>query len=599
MGHRYWAATLAALALGGTAVAQDPAGWLLAPSPLQPVPVLPPPRAEAPPAAPGPLVPAPTPLTSAVPGYPAYAIPAVLPGPAADWKPTAPPVKGGGPTTASVLEPVQATPASPRTVTPPLAPTAGPPTTLPPPATQDTTTPGASPASSGAAGGAPSRTSVAVGPPTAPVIFKFKPGDEHLLQMEAANGLFKFYVGGRLQIDAVWMRAESQVARPTDEGGVGRVDDGTNFRRARFDFGGTFYKNIEFLMEFDFINTFDAERADGRVLAANTPAPTDMWVTFHEVPWVGNVRIGNQKPPISFEHMISSRFLNFMERSLDFDAFIENQNNGFEFGICAFDTYLDDMGTWAVGVFKNTRNVFGWNVGDGEYDLTARATLLPIYDSDGEYLVHIGIGCSHRDFDDDFDRVRARTLVRNGPATLHTRVADVRYFGSSRDQVVPELVAVWGPWTLQAEYYGVWVHDAVTPTTGGPTTNHGTVCFQGAYAELLYFLTGEHRYYNRKIGAFGRVTPNSNFHAFREPAEGEACDAGIGAWQVGVRYSWLDLEDNGIHGGVCHDITLGLNWFLNPYMKWQWNATALYRDVVTPDRSGWICGFGTRIAFDF
>ena len=41
------------------------------------------------------------------------------------------------------------------------------------------------------------------------------------------------------------------------------------------------------------------------------------------MPWIGNLRIGNQKPPISFEHMTSSRFLNFLERSYGFDAFFE------------------------------------------------------------------------------------------------------------------------------------------------------------------------------------------------------------------------------------------------------------------------------------
>ena len=29
----------------------------------------------------------------------------------------------------------------------------------------------------------------------------------------------------------------------------------------------------------------------------------------------------------------------------------------------------------------------------------------------------------------------------------------------------------------------------------------------GGYAELLYFLTGEHREYNQQSGVFGRVVP--------------------------------------------------------------------------------------------
>jgi phosphate-selective porin OprO/OprP len=328
-----------------------------------------------------------------------------------------------------------------------------------------------------------------------------------------------------------------------------------------------------------------------------------LWVTFKELPYIGNLRIGNQKPAIGFEHLTSSRFLNFLERSLQFDAFIENQNNGFEPGIAAFDTFFDERATWNIGVFKNTRNIMGWNVGDGEYDVTGRVTCLPIYENEGEYLVHLGLAASHRDLDDDFDRIRARLLLRNGPAVLHNIVAEVQTLGESRDQVAPEFVVVWGPLTFQSEYHRVWVHDATTPVTGaGPRTNHGTVQYQGAYAELLYFLTGEHQTYDRKRAAFTRTTPHSPFRGFG--MDGEGCDdgvedVGLGAWQVGVRYSWLDLNDKGIHGSVCQDITVGLNWFLNPYMKWQWNYCALHRNAPGTEHDGWVYGFGTRIAIDF
>jgi len=73
-----------------------------------------------------------------------------------------------------------------------------------------------------------------------------------------------------------------------------------------------------------------ARKDDGRFgpftpVYGTTPGiyrPTPPAFGLDPAPWVGNVRIGNQKPPISFEHMTSSRFLNFMERSLGFDAFI-------------------------------------------------------------------------------------------------------------------------------------------------------------------------------------------------------------------------------------------------------------------------------------
>ena len=47
--------------------------------------------------------------------------------------------------------------------------------------------------------------------------------------------------------------------------------------------------------------------------------------------------------------------------------------------------------------------------------------------------------------------------------------------------------------------------------------------------------------------------------------------SGWGAWQVGLRFSYLDLNDKAIQGGMVYDWTAGLNWFWNPNMKIQLN----------------------------
>jgi phosphate-selective porin OprO/OprP len=84
--------------------------------------------------------------------------------------------------------------------------------------------------------------------------------------------------------------------------------------------------------------------------------------------------------------------------------------------------------------------------------------------------------------------------------------------------------------------------------------------------------------------------------------EENACK-GIGAVQVGARYNYLDLNDSGLNGGKLHNMTFGVNWFLNPNMKLQGNYIFTYRDVSDttnfPAGSGFIHGFGGRIAIDF
>jgi phosphate-selective porin OprO and OprP len=421
----------------------------------------------------------------------------------------------------------------------------------------------------------------------------FKVRWAHGLTAQTADGAFRIHVGGRTHMDTVWMTAGERVR--FGPGGTGDIRDGVNFRRARLTVEGTIYEQIDFWMEYDFLNTFNAERT-GDPLVTNVPVPTDVFVTFTKIPIVGNIKVGNHKPPLCFERLTSSRFLNFMERSLTCDAFINGLDNGFRPGIQVYHWAFDERMTWAIGVFKNNTSVFGWNVADGEYDVTGRVTCLPWYEHEGRCLLHLGVGASHRDADEDTLRYRARTLLRNGPGALHTTLADARMLASGETLLVPELVLVLGPFTLQTEYFATWAHDTTFPIT--PVTarvNRGTAFFQGYYVEALYFLTGEHRVYDRRYPRFDRVVPHENAF-FVDGCDGLLC--GSGAWQVGARYSWIDLSDSGINGGEVHDLTLGLNWFLNPNMKVQWNYSIARRNLGLGS-DGTVQGFGMRLAMDF
>jgi phosphate-selective porin OprO/OprP len=156
-------------------------------------------------------------------------------------------------------------------------------------------------------------------------------------------------------------------------------------------------------------------------------------------------------------------------------------------------------------------------------------------------------------------QVRARPLLRNAPGYAEPLLVNTGEIPAGRQYILaPEFALVLGPLTVQAEWAGQFLTNALAPNG----KSQGTVFFNGGYVEALYFLTGEHQEYDRRNGVFGRVIPRNNYH-LRKGDEYRAC----GAWQVGVRFSYLNVNDGAIHGGDVYDWTLGLNWFLNPNMK--------------------------------
>jgi len=441
----------------------------------------------------------------------------------------------------------------------------------------------------------------------------WKTGWNHGIEWVSPDKAFKIHIGGRTQFDSVWYQAEAGALSGASGSGS---QDGVGFRRARLRADGTMYESIDYVVEFDFVNTVNANQGlaidPGAGVSAptnensviNVTAPTDLWFRFKDIPIVGNIQVGNIKEPIGFEHLTSSRYLNFLERSFNQDLFTGAFNNGFTPGILAHNTYAEQRGTWAIGLFRNTANIFAFDVGDGEGAVTGRVTYLPLLDEECHQLIHIGLSGSSRDPDQNRVRYRTRDMRQGGNGSLATVFADTGFFAASQAYFAgAELVGVNGPLSFQAEWIGSWNPNAVSQSgtasaaTGTPL---GTVYVQNFYTEVHYFLTGETREYEKKSGAFGRVIPLRN-------ARWKGGCFEPGAWQVAFRYDHADLNDHGVFGGTLNSYTFGVNWFLNPNMKVQANYALTERDrasnqtlpIGTPAADGLIHGFGLRVAHDF
>jgi phosphate-selective porin OprO/OprP len=430
----------------------------------------------------------------------------------------------------------------------------------------------------------------------------WKTGWNNGIEWVSPDKAFKVHIGGRTQLDAVFVAQEGNAL--DGAGGISGSKrlDAVDFRRARLRADGTIYETIEYVAEFDFVNSgsVDPNSATPNTIknTINFPAPTDLYWKFKEVPLVGNVYIGNYKDPIGFEHLMSSRWLNFLERSFNQDLFYGPNNNGFLPGITLTDTYCNERGVWAIGAYKAqyNSNVFAYDVGEGNYSTTGRLTWLLIDDKECHQLLHIGASGSLRDPNtvDGNDRIRFRARdLRNGPANLSTIYADTGTFFANHQYLANvELAGINGPWSFQAEWLGSWATHARSAIA---SPSLGTYYSTGSYAEVHYFLTGESRDYDRKAGVFTRIIPEKNFrykNGCFEP----------GAWQVAFRYSTTNLNSQGITGGNLNDYTFGLNWFLNPNMKVQANYALLQRSFdkgAAHVDDGVIHQFGMRLAHDF
>jgi phosphate-selective porin OprO and OprP len=420
------------------------------------------------------------------------------------------------------------------------------------------------------------------------------------LELSTKNKDFRVHVGGRTQLDISAFNNDPALTVSPSVGGIGLQPDSVQLRRGRLRIDGVMYEIFEFAAEYDFVNTLAPAAPSTGQPAATIPAITDLWVTWTKLPMVGNFRVGNVKEPIGMEHIQSSRWLDFIERSFLQDAIFGPFNNGFNPGLYFFDNWGDNDGLWALGAFANNGNPFGYGIGD-DWALTGRATWLPVYDepSNGRYLWHWGLSASVRHPDEDLVRIRTRGNIRSGPpGFLNPIYADTGTMQASQHHLLSlENAAVIGPWTMQAEYTGTWVQSAEQPfAEPAIPVSRGTPFFHGGYVQLLYFLTGEHRAYNRQTGAFDRVVPNTNAFLVNS---GDGCCFGRGAWQLGARYAAIDLSDNGINGGILQSGTFGINWWMNPNMHWQFNYDLTHRSAVGTAPPGFINGFGVRFAHDF
>jgi phosphate-selective porin OprO and OprP len=400
-----------------------------------------------------------------------------------------------------------------------------------------------------------------------------------------------FRITGFTQLDGGWYSQD-----PRNMATVGDAQDGVGFRRARLATVGNVAEFTSYMFEVDFAT-------------AGRPSFFDMWGEQGNIPFFGAVRIGQYLQPFSVDAMSGFRNLPFLERSLPFLAFVPFRR----VGVMASNWSDDERTIWSYSVFRTGGfnnaplgdDRFATDIGDkGGYSFSGRAVQLVQYDpeADDRYLWHIGASYDFSQLGQN-DAPGSGTTAGGGPSPFYQSrvlpefgplgspevsqsfgqafaatpifVDSGKYAATNFNLWGLETVYQAGPFSAQAEWMGTSVNSAVGP-----------IFYQGAYAEVMYRLTGETRPYDKKLGALKNVIPYTDFISLKP---GGIC--GWGAWEVAARWSYVDINNpNSLNGhyynsvtntftsqtggagnGRLNESTVGMSWFINANTKLQFN----------------------------
>ncbi|MGA0602332.1 OprO/OprP family phosphate-selective porin [Caulobacter sp. KR2-114] len=412
-----------------------------------------------------------------------------------------------------------------------------------------------------------------------------------ILQMDA--GLYSQAAAGPIATDL-------RRSGPAVGASAGNVDlahardlkDGVDFRRARLGVDGTAFGDWDYRLIFDF----------GGSGVENAGQLYEGWVQYSGLKPV-KVRVGAFSPSIGLEDQASTNSMPFLERSAAEDI---------ARGLAAGDTRINaevfangphwlvsgaitgrTVGVLSTGTATPTAQTFGDPLG-----FVGRVAATPLHGSD--WLVHLGAHGSYVDHPADASGVGTNGLT---PASSYTvafsNTQELRVDGTklintgalTADHASTaglELAAQKGPFLLQSEYE----HFAIARADGVASPH-----FHGWYVEGLWMLSGEARKYNAQTAAFD-APPVARPFSLK--------DGTWGAWEMGVRYSDMDLNyrqglagtapaADAVRGGEEQNLSAGLNWWPNPLVRFMFDYQHVRISRLSPNAALYQTPTGAQI----
>jgi phosphate-selective porin OprO/OprP len=360
------------------------------------------------------------------------------------------------------------------------------------------------------------------------------------------------------------------------------LNDGTNFRRARFGIDGKLFKDFDYALIYEF----------GGSGAEDTGHIQEAWVQYTGwKPW--RLKVGAFEPNIGLQAAVSTSQMIMMERPApaevarnvaagDSRSAIQITGNGIwgegDSGIATRWFASAALTGNTVGTLNSAASGFTVQPTDEQTGIIGRFALAPFSSTD--WQAHIAINGQYVTQPNDAGasvtprypiQLRDRPELRiDGARLVDTGGIDAK----TASVIGGEIGFSAHQFMLESEYFDYKIERR---NTGVAQPSNPS--FNGWYVQGAWVLTGENRPYNPAEARFDAPKMTYNFN----PAAGT-----WGAFELAARYSDLDLNyhDCGaghavpaspapcfdaVRGGEQKISSIGLNWYLNPSIRFMFD----------------------------
>ena len=274
-----------------------------------------------------------------------------------------------------------------------------------------------------------------------------------------------------------------------------------------------------------------------------------------------STRVGNFKEQFSMSQTSSSRYLNFMERSMVVNTFAPSRHIGWD------ATYNAPRFLVAGGVFfqeikdleiltyvEDNNKDFGRDQG---YSLTGKFVLQP-FGENKDYGIHAAYGYSYRTPKTDVapgEYGMARYSTRSLSSINRKKYLDTDLIPELKSQTISNI-------EIAGFYKGLGFQSEIINSNTFRNKNLATLNFGGFYAQATYLLFGGSQVYDKAQGEFN------------QPDKGKKW----GDMELTFRYDYINLNDKDVMGGSAEGYTAGLNFYASRNFKMQFNYSYLNHD---------------------